>query len=129
MYSKTGLRRHCRERRHSACSEGITEGSMIVANVHVSERELSAFCRRSGIKRLSLFGSVLTERFSGTSDVDVLVEFERGRQVGYLRMAAMERELSKLFGGRKIDLRTPGELSKYFREEVMRTAAVQYANQ
>ena len=105
------------------------EGGMIVANVHAPERELSAFCRRSGIKRLSLFGSVLTERFSATSDVDVLVEFERGRQVGYLRMAAMERELSKLFGGRKIDLRTPGELSKYFRDEVMRTAAVQYANQ
>ena len=105
------------------------EGSMMVPHVDVPERELSAFCRRSGIKRLSLFGSVLTERFSDTSDVDVLVEFERGWQVGYLRMAAMERELSKLFGGRKIDLRTPGELSKYFRDEVMRTAAVQYAKQ
>jgi uncharacterized protein len=105
------------------------EVSMMAPHVNVPERELSAFCRRSGIKRLSLFGSVLTERFSDTSDVDVLVEFERGRQVGYLRMAAMERELSKLFGGRKIDLRTPGELSKYFRDEVMRTAAVQYANQ
>jgi predicted nucleotidyltransferase len=102
---------------------------MMVANMHVPEGELSAFCRRSGIKRLSLFGSVLTERFSDASDVDVLVEFERGRQVGYLRMAAMERELSKLFGDRKIDLRTPGELSKYFRDEVMRTAAVQYAKQ
>jgi predicted nucleotidyltransferase len=102
---------------------------MMVASMHVPEGELSAFCRRSGITRLSLFGSVLTERFSDTSDVDVLVEFERGRQVGYLRMAAMERELSKLFGGRKVDLRTPGELSKYFRDEVVRTAAVQYAEQ
>jgi uncharacterized protein len=105
------------------------EGSMMAPHVHVPERELSAFCRRSGIKRLSLFGSVLTEQFSDASDVDVLVEFERGRRIGYLGMAAMERELSKLFGGRKIDLRTPGELSKYFRDEVMRTAAVQYANQ
>lgn len=70
---------------------------------------------------------MLTERFSGASDVDVLVEFQPDTRVGYLRMAAMERELSQVFGGRKVDLRTPGELSRYFRDEVLRTAAVQYA--
>ena len=59
--------------------------------------------------------------------MDVLVEFQPGARVGYLRMAAMERELSRLFGGRKVDLRTPGELSPYFRDEVLRTANVQYA--
>jgi uncharacterized protein len=87
---------------------------------------LSEFCRNNSIRRLSLFGSVLTERFSGSSDVDVLVEFESGTRVGYLRMAAMERELSRLLAG-KVDLRTLGELSPYFRDEVLRTAAVQYA--
>ena len=59
--------------------------------------------------------------------MDVLVEFQPDTRVGYLRMAAMERELSRVFGDRKIDLRTPGELSPYFRDEVLRTAAVQYA--
>ena len=66
---------------------------------------------------------MLTERFSDSSDVDVLIEFQPGVRVGYLRMAALERELSALFGGRKIDLRTPAELSRYFRDEVLKKAA------
>jgi hypothetical protein len=70
---------------------------------------------------------VLTERFSDSSDVDVLVEFQPGTRVEYLKMAAMERKLSRVSGGRKVDLRTPRELSHYFRDEVLRAASVQYA--
>lgn len=70
---------------------------------------------------------MLSERFWDSSDIDVLVEFEPEARVGYLRMAALERQLSGLFGDRKVDLRTPKELSPYFREEVVREAAVQYA--
>ena len=99
----------------------------MTAAIALNHQELSEFCRRNSVRRLSLFGSVLTERFSDSSDVDVLIEFQLGARVGYLRVAAMERELSRLFGGRKVDLRTPRELSPYFRDEVMRTAAVQYA--
>ncbi|MCC7176420.1 MAG: nucleotidyltransferase domain-containing protein [Bryobacterales bacterium] len=79
------------------------------------------------MRKLALFGSALTGRFSTASDVDILVEFRPGAGVGYLRMAAMERELSAILGGRRVDLRTPNELSSYFRDEVLRTAAVQYA--
>ena len=100
---------------------------MTAGRIDVSHKELEEFCRRNSIRRLALFGSVLTARFSDSSDVDVLVEFQPGTRVGYLRMAAMERELSRLFGGRKVDLRTPGELSPYFRDEVLLSAAVQYA--
>lgn len=99
---------------------------MSVTQVTISRSQLAEFCRQNGIRKLALFGSVLTGRFSDARDIDVLVEFEPGERVGYLKMAAMERELSGLFG-RRIDLRTPGELSPYFREEVVRTAAVQYA--
>lgn len=98
----------------------------MTAAIAIDNKELSEFCRRNSVRRLSLFGSVLTERFSESSDIDVLVEFLPDTPVGYLRMAAMERELSELFGGRKVDLRTLGELSPYFRDEVLRTAAVQY---
>lgn len=87
--------------------------------------EIADFCRRNGIHKLALFGSVLTPRFSESSDVDVLVEFEPNVRVGYLRMAAIERELSNLLG-RNVDLRTPSELSPYFREDVIKGAAVQY---
>ena len=99
------------------------------APIQVSQDALAGFCRRNGIRKLSLFGSILTGRFSEASDIDVLIDLEPGRPTGYIRMAAMERELSSLFGGRKVDLRTPHELSRYFRDEVVRTAAVQYAAQ
>lgn len=102
---------------------------MAAAQIPVPTAELAEFCQRSGIRKLALFGSVLSESFSESSDVDVLVEFLPGQRVGYLRMVRLERELSPFFGGRKIDLRTPRELSRYFREDVLRTAAVQYAAQ
>ena len=102
---------------------------MTVGHIEIATDAVAEFCRRNGIGRLALFGSVLTDRFSASSDVNVLVEFEPGRRVGYLRMAALARELSSLFGGRSVNLRTPSELSRYFRDEVLRTAAVQYAAQ
>ena len=95
--------------------------------VEVPREQLAALCHRAGIKKLALFGSVLTDRFSDSSDIDMVVEFLPGQRVGYLKMVALETELSTLFGGRKVDLRTPLELSRYFREEIMRTAVVQYA--
>jgi predicted nucleotidyltransferase len=88
---------------------------------------LAALCRRCGIRRLSLFGSVLKGTARPDSDVDLLVEFEPDAVPGLLGLAAIELELSQLLGGRRVDLRTPQELSRYFREEVMRTAEVQYA--
>ena len=102
---------------------------MSAALINVRKPEVAEFCRRNGIRKLALFGSVLTPHFTEASDIDVLIEFEPAERVGYLRMAALEQELSDLFGGRKIDLRTPAELSRYFREDVVRTAAVQYAAQ
>jgi predicted nucleotidyltransferase len=100
---------------------------MTVGHIDVAQDRVADFCRRNGVRKLAIFGSVLTDRFSDASDVDVLVEFEPSARVGYLRMAAMERELSTMFGGRKVDLRTPKELSPYFRDEVIRTAVIQYA--
>jgi len=76
---------------------------------------------------LALFGSALREDFSEESDIDVLVEFEPGHTPGLLGMARLERELSHILGGRKVDLRTPEDLSRYFRDEVLRKAEVQYA--
>ena len=57
---------------------------------------VAAFCRKHGVRRLALFGSVLTDRFRPDSDVDVLVEFEPGAHAGFLKLAAMEVELSSV---------------------------------
>lgn len=95
-------------------------------HIPVDAERLADFCRKHHIRRLAFFGSVLREDFGPESDVDVLVEFAPGQVVGLLRMAAMERELSELLG-RKADLRTPQDLSRYFREEVVASAEVQFA--
>ncbi len=94
--------------------------------VSISRDALAEFCREHGIRRLSVFGSVLREDFGPESDVDVLVEFEPARTPGLLGVARMELELSKLFAGRKVDLRTPEDLSRYFRQEVLDAAEVRY---
>jgi len=89
--------------------------------------EIADFCKRNRIRKLSLFGSALRGDFREDSDIDLLVEFHSGEAPSLLDLARMERELSMIVGGRKVDLRTPEELSRYFREEVLSTASVQYA--
>ena len=100
---------------------------MSLNRIQIPKDLIAEFCRRHNIRRLSFFGSILREDFRTDSDVDVLVEFEPGREVGLFRLAAMERELSELLGGRKADIRTPEDLSRYFRSKVMSIAEVQYA--
>ena len=95
-------------------------------NVAVDGEQIAGFCRRNHIRKLSLFGSVLREDFRPDSDVDMLVEFEPDKQPGYLGLARMERELSRIVG-RKVDLRTPAELSRYFRDDVVAHAHVQFS--
>ena len=87
---------------------------------------LEAICRRYRIQRLSLFGSTLKGSNRPDSDVDLLVEFEPDATPGLLTMARIEIELSELLGGRKVDLRTAGDLSRYFRDDVVRTAEAQF---
>lgn len=97
------------------------------AQLLLPKSDLAQFCESHGIRRLAIFGSALRPDFGPESDIDVLVEFAAGRAPGLLGMAGMEIELSALFGGRKVDLRTPQDLSRYFRQEVLDTAEVQYA--
>ena len=92
----------------------------------LSPAQLAEFCREHRIRRLSIFGSALRDDFRPDSDLDLLVEFEPGHRIGLIGMAALQRELSTLVG-RDVDLRTPGDLSPYFRNEVLRSAVVQYA--
>ncbi len=86
--------------------------------------QIAEFCCRHHIRKLSLFGSVLRDDFASSSDVDVLVEFEKGKTPG-LAFFTMERELSELLG-RTVDLNTPDCLSRYFRAEVLAEAEPVY---
>ncbi len=95
--------------------------------ISIPHEQIATFCRSHHVRKLSLFGSVLRSDFRADSDIDVLVEFETAQTPGYLGMVRMQRELSEILGGRNVDLRTPRELSKYFRQDVLNGAAVQYA--
>jgi len=88
---------------------------------------LEAVCRNWRIKRLSLFGSRLKGQARPDSDIDLLVEFEPDGEPGLIGLSELELELSELVDGAKVDLRTAEDLSKYFRDDVVRTAALQYA--
>jgi predicted nucleotidyltransferase len=96
-----------------------------MAYITIDKRRLAEFCRRHHIRRLALFGSVLRGDLRPESDIDVLVEFKPGYTPGLLGIARLERELSGLLG-RRVDLRTSEDLSRYFRQEVLRKAEVQY---
>lgn len=95
-------------------------------HIPIPREKIAEFCKRNHIRRLALFGSVLREDFRSDSDVDILVEFEKLHIPGFFKLAHMERELSEIIG-KKVDLRTPQELSRYFREEVISKAEVHYA--
>lgn len=95
-------------------------------SLDVDQGALATLCRRHHITRISLFGSTLRGKHRPDSDVDLLVEFEPGRTPGLLGLAAIEADLSALLGGRPVDVRTPQDLSPHFRDEVIRTAEIQY---
>jgi uncharacterized protein len=100
-----------------------------MAQIAVSQEQIREFCRKHHIRWMALFGSALREDFRPESDVDVLVEFDPDRVPGLLGMARLARELQALLGGRPVDLRTPRDLSRYFRDEVLRQAKVLYAEE
>ena len=92
----------------------------------ITERELTEFCRRHSVKKLSLFGSALRDELGPDSDIDILVEFDPAVAHGLMKIAGMEIELGDIIG-RRVDLRTPAELSRFFREDVLAQARVEYA--
>ena len=89
------------------------------------KNELTAFCKANKIKKLSLFGSYLNDEYTEESDIDLLVEFEQDNSYGLLDVSRIERELSEILG-KKVDLHTPDELSRYFRDKVVKEAQVRY---
>lgn len=95
-------------------------------NIVIAKEKIADFCERHYIQRLAIYGSVLRGDFGPESDVDVLVDFMPGHTPGFFKLFEIEEELSGLLGGRKVDMRTPEDLSRYFRDKVVATAEVQY---
>jgi predicted nucleotidyltransferase len=97
----------------------------MASHLTIDSAAISAFCRRHHIRRLALFGSVLGNDFRPDSDIDVLVEFELGHVPG-LRFVTIERELSGILGGRRVDMVTPKILNPRIRDQVLSNAQSLY---
>ncbi len=93
---------------------------MKARGITIPVEQLASLCRAHRIRRLALFGSVLRADFHPDSDIDVLVEFEPQVRIGH-EFFTIQRKLEELFG-RTVDLNTPQDLSRYFRDEVLREA-------
>lgn len=87
--------------------------------------EIRAYCATQPIRRLALFGSALRGELRPESDIDLLVEFTPEASIGLWDMTTMEMAFSEIIH-RKVDLRTPQELSRYFRDEVLKVAKPLY---
>jgi predicted nucleotidyltransferase len=99
---------------------------LMVKNIFTDKEKIRDFCERNYIRKLAIYGSVLRDDFDKDSDIDVLIDFMPGHVPGFFRLYNMEEELSVILGGRKVDLRTPEDLSRYFRDRVVDEAQVQY---
>lgn len=99
---------------------------MVIQGVNFPLAMIADIACRYGVSRLSLFGSILKDDFAADSDVDILVEFLPETRIGLIGLANMEAELGEAIG-RRVDLRTPAELSRHFREEVVSRARLLHA--
>jgi predicted nucleotidyltransferase len=95
-------------------------------SINIPRKRIEAFCKKHHICKFSVFGSALRQDFRPDSDIDILVEFHQDYTPGLITLAGIEIELSNILG-RKVDLRTPQDLSRYFRQEVIESAEIQYA--
>lgn len=99
---------------------------MVHSEISLDLAAVAEVCRTFGVKRLRVFGSALRSDFDPRkSDIDLLVEFLPGVSKGLFKLAEMQEAFAILFG-RNVDLMTPANLSKYFRENVLRSAEVLY---
>lgn len=97
----------------------------MVRNFHIPDQAIADFCRRHHILKLSLFGSVLRNDFSSTSDVDVLVTYDPTYPVGF-RLFDMEDELSHIFHNRRVDFVNEKYLNPHLRSKILSEAQVEY---
>ena len=93
--------------------------------IRLQKSKIEKFCKKYHIVYLALFGSVLTSNFTKKSDVDILVKFEKKHIPHLFNMIKIESELSDLIGY-PVDLKTPNDLSPYFRDDVLTNAKTLY---
>lgn len=98
--------------------QSMKKSEEIKPRIEISIQKIRRFCLKNHIRKLALFGSVLTNHFRKKSDVDILVEFDSKHIPGLIGISELEYELQEIVG-RQVDLRTPKDLSLHFRNDVI----------
>jgi hypothetical protein len=101
---------------------------MLVHGINFDHVRIAEVCRAHGVKRLAVFGSVLRDDFGPDSDIDVLVEFLPGHDLGpwLSELTGLKADLESLWG-RQIDVVMRAGVHPLLRDYVERVAWVQYA--
>lgn len=86
---------------------------------------IRAYCETQPIKRLSLLGPAFDGWLRPDTDIGLLVEYTPGAPIGYFDMAQQEIDLGEIIG-RKVDMRTQQEISRYCRQQLVEAAAPIY---
>lgn len=81
--------------------------------------EIRRIAKSHGAVRLRVFGSRATGSPTASSDLDLLAEFETGRDL--LDLIGLKQDLESLLGCR-VDVVTEASLSPYLRDRVLREA-------
>ncbi len=93
-------------------------------NILIDDDRLAMCCRRYGVTRLWLFGSILRSTFRPDSDVDVLIKLEH--PIGIFQLGGLTAELTELLG-RPVHLTTFNSVPESIRADLVGTARLQYA--
>jgi predicted nucleotidyltransferase len=99
----------------------------MAVQIPIDREAIASFCRRNHIRKLAVFGSATREDFGPASDIDFLVEFEPEHVPGLMTLVGMEMELAEIVG-RRVDMRTAGDRSPYFRDRVVASAHPLYVS-
>ena len=92
---------------------------------YISKSELEDLCKKYYIKKLAIFGSAIRNELKLDSDIDILVEFKKGKAPGLMGFCHIQNLLTDLIG-REVELHTPNDISRYFRDDVVKNAVVQH---
>jgi predicted nucleotidyltransferase len=99
----------------------MKKNEVIKPKIDIPIQKIRRFCLKNHIQKLALFGSVLTNHFRKKSNIDMLVEFDSKHIPGLIGICELQYELEEIVG-RQVDLRTPNDLSPYFRNDVISKA-------
>ncbi|HEY3329457.1 MAG TPA: nucleotidyltransferase family protein [Capsulimonadaceae bacterium] len=94
---------------------------------NVTTDDIQRICRKYSVRELGVFGSVSRGESRPGSDVDILIEFEDGAQIGYTKFFELNEELAEISKS-SVDLVTKRSLRSPLREHVLGEVKVLYAS-